>query len=267
MKIFCRSVCVFASARALVATSPPAVKTTKVDVFIESTDAFQVVFYANYFKFFRYGLDEQMLTSVDDMKYKEAAVLGDELEVRTTSQEEEGYFHQSIVRAKDGAVLVEARTGVRLDGGLLEPIAETEKSLRQEHVVRFDDIDAETHGLSLDAALRGFERGRSSCLGGPDALKEFQEDDVTVVVCRVDNLRYVVEQERIETRDMVFFETSCRLRSNRFIVFDQQVSSKMNSPGQFCARATITCVCLDSVTNKPRPIPEKLRMTLLSAYS
>lgn len=228
---------------------------TRFPVFIESTDCFGVMFYANYFKLFQYGLDDfegGRLSRVDDMKYKDAAVLGDTLEIVTT-RTDDGY-KQLVVR--NGAVLVSATT----DAGDVEVVGFTEPAATfARHEVRFDDIDARTHALSLDAALRGFERSRSTLLGGPDALAELQRGDVTVVVCRVDGLRY--RPRRVDERDEVAFAAGCRTRSSRFIVFDHQVEVA----GEVAVVATVTCVCLDAPSGRPIAIPptihEKLFLT------
>lgn len=188
------------------------------------------------------------------MKYRDAAVLGDALEVVTIPMGDG--FEQSIVRKRDEAVLVSAKTGVaRIDlGRRLDDVP----TLRSTHAVQFDDIDAR-HALSLDAALRGFERARSTFLGGPDALAGLQAQDLTVVVCRVDQLRY--QSKPVRELDTVHFNASCRLRSSRFIVFDQDVEVA----GSLAARAQVTCVCLDTPSGKPIAVPDSVRAELQRA--
>ena len=231
--------------------TPETTTTTPVEVYIEATDSFNVVFYANYFKYFQWGLRDAgskgWLSTVDVMRFKEAAVLGDSLEVLTTPMED-GRFEQSIVR-KDGSLLISAQTGVEevsLD------MDETPKLLIV-HQVRFDDIDLRG-SFSLDATLRGFERARSLIIGGPDALASLLSDGVAVVVTRVDKLRY--RSLPISEDDDVRFLTTPTLRGGRFLVFDHDLLIN-DIPA---ARASVTCVCLDANTSKPITIPDVLKL-------
>lgn len=221
---------------------------TPLEIFIENTDAFQVVFYAQYFKFFQWGLHDAIgasarLRGVDDMKFKGAAVLGDECEVVTVATGDSS-FEQSIVR--DGTVLVSARTSTRA------VVADVDYAYALEHAVRFDDIDRDG-ALSLDAALRGFERTRTKTLGGAKELAALLDHNVTVVVARVDELRY--RPVPVELGANLAFKAQTRVRASRFIVFDQVALLD----DAVAATATITCVCVDATTGRPISLPSSLR--------
>lgn len=221
---------------------------TPLEIFIENTDAFQVVFYAQYFKFFQWGLhdaigDSARLCGVDDMKFKGAAVLGDACEI-VTVQTNDSSFEQSIVR--DGTVLVSATTTTEA------VVPEVDYAYALDHVVRFDDIDR-GGALSLDAALRGFERTRTTTLGGAKQLAALLDDNVTVVVARVDELRYRPVPVQVGTN--LAFKAQTRVRASRFIVFDQAALLD----DAVAATATITCVCVDATTGRPISLPASLR--------
>ena len=59
-------------------------------VYIEDTDCFGVVFYANYFRFFQRALNEKrqgFIVGASEVRYRSAAKLGDDLEVSLTLQQ------------------------------------------------------------------------------------------------------------------------------------------------------------------------------------
>lgn len=129
-------------------TSPPTTSTTiptttPLSIYIESTDAFQVVYYANYFKFLQWGVldhynqqqqqqqqqndkdgsvsaSPSLIRHVTNMKYRKPAVLGDAVDIITTPKvrrsfdEQTGaaaaaaYFEQTIVRRGTNEVLISA---------------------------------------------------------------------------------------------------------------------------------------------------------------
>ena len=224
-----------------------------MNVFIESTDAFQVVFYANYFKFFEYGLGGERLMQVDGMKYARAAQLGDSLTVSTTAVGG-GAFDQAIVR--DGDTVISARTSTVAGAvealGPAPPAGGARESAA--HVARHDDLDGRDSSFSLDACLRAFERTRSTFLGGPDQLAALMDSGVTVVVARVDKLRFAPRASAVGVAAEVLADvTLARTR----IVFDQAVYVG----GEPVARAEITCVCVDATSGRPRaPPPDVLAL-------
>ena len=236
-----------------------ATTTTAVDVFIESTDAFQVVFYANYFKFFEYGLPGR-LRAVDGMKYAKPAKLGDSLEVETTTRDD-GRFDQRILRGGDALMTATTSTADVTVAALGAAPPEGGVRAAAVHVARHDDLDgrggkttaAYSDGsLSLDACLRAFERTRSTFLGGPAGLAALQDSGVIVVVALVDKLRFKPVDVALGAEvDVLADVTLARTR----IVFDQAVAVG----GAPAARARITCVCVDAETGRPRAPPDAVK--------
>lgn len=97
-----------------------------VDVYYEDTDFSGVVYHANYLRFMERGREhalgrEELVRLYRDegvgfvvyraeLTFKEGAVFGDTLEVRTTGREESAYraiFHQPVHRKRDGKLLVD----------------------------------------------------------------------------------------------------------------------------------------------------------------
>lgn len=107
----------------------PAMTSLALRVYIEDTDAFQVVYYANYLRFFERAAHEYAgqqecaslfrrdglllgLDSVAMLKYGQPAVLGDELEVTTsplgTDSTGRLWLGQTLTRVADGQQLCSA---------------------------------------------------------------------------------------------------------------------------------------------------------------
>lgn len=97
-----------------------------VQVYYEDTDHSGVVYHANYLKYFErarehcLGVEELVALYRDEgigfvvykceMTFREGAVFGDALEIRTTVRKESDYrlvFHQDVHRVGDGKRLVE----------------------------------------------------------------------------------------------------------------------------------------------------------------
>lgn len=97
-----------------------------VQVYYEDTDHSGVVYHANYLKYYErarehcLGVEELVALYRDhgigfvvykcEMTFREGAVFGDALEIRTTVSKESEYrlvFHQDVHRASDGKRLVE----------------------------------------------------------------------------------------------------------------------------------------------------------------
>lgn len=224
--------------------------TTPIDVYIESTDCQQVVFYSNYFKFLEYGLGER-LVAADGVKYARAAVLGDALTVETEPRSDGGGFAQRIARGGETLISAEVTNGgdtVVVAAPAAPPPAASRLTAR--HSVRHDDRDGRDGGVSLDACLRYFERSRSSFLGGPSALGALQDAGVAVVVSSVDALRFApATGADAATADAA---ADVSLRGSR-VIFEQYVTV---GGGGAVASATISCAFLDTARGRPcRPPP------------
>ena len=139
------------------ACASPEIHTYKASVYIEDTDCFSVVYYANYLKYFeRAALDllgaadcqalfaERGLLlgaeSFDTMKFAAPGRLGDDVEVRTTVAGFDGgtlRLDAALVRAGDGAELCSCgglRVGFRLRDDEAAPLAPWPESGRPAEV-------------------------------------------------------------------------------------------------------------------------------------
>lgn len=107
--------------------------------------------------------------------------------------------------------------------------------------------------LTLHAALRYFERHRTTYLGGPSGLQALADSGVSVVVGRVNNLRLLDAAYRVGVGDAL--ELRCRpiLKArNTQILFEQWLTTPDGTP---LARGDVACVCLDAEAGKMCPAP------------
>mmetsp|Transcript_18464 Transcript_18464/g.27807 ORF Transcript_18464/g.27807 Transcript_18464/m.27807 type:complete len:286 (-) Transcript_18464:4287-5144(-) len=237
-------------------------RSDRIRVYIEDTDAFNVVFYANYFRYLEYALLQlsestgPMLLYLDEARFKVPARLGDELEVTTITNDEHGYLH-TISRLSDQAVVLTAKT--RSTNLSEKEMLLKEANLVENSTIYFNDIDARTGSISLDACLRWFERARSNLIGGPDELASLLEAaQIAVVVCRVDGLSY----HPASSTSVTTIQTSTRVNvKSKFVIFEQQVA--IPDMDTLIAHATVTCLCSDVNTGKPVGVPGDLKDRLL----
>lgn len=255
-------------------------------VYIEHTDAYQVMFYANYFRFAADACEEALaesgvggggvearMVAVRNCKYARAARLGDDVRVRTRWVRSEeasrrATFEQTVEDARGEAYLSAEVTYALSDdarGGLTtvdDPHGDVETSETMVRLFR-DEQSRGADGSSHVDVLRYFERGRTDAIGGSDALSELKEKHgVVVVVSRLE----AEFPERIlprESLDAASGIPTCGVKStvefkrrNIQVVFHQALYAP---DGFTCVgRADITCTCLDAATMRPISCPDTL---------
>lgn len=255
-------------------------------VYIEHTDAYQVVFYANYFRFAADACEEALaergvgggsvdarMVAVRNCKFARAARLGDDVRVRTrwVRNDEAGRatFEQTVEDTRGEAYLSAEVTYALSDdarGGMTttvdDPHGDVEASETMVRLFR-EEQSRGAEGSSHVDVLRYFERGRTDAIGGSDALSELKEKHgVVVVVSRLE----AEFPERIlprESLDAASGVPTCGVKStvefkrrNIQVVFHQALYAP---DGAKCVgRADITCTCLDAATMRPISCPDAL---------
>ena len=253
-------------------------------VYIEHTDAYQVMFYANYFRFAADAAEEALVESgvgvdarmvaVRKCKYARAARLGDDVRVQTRWLRHDGAgrvtFEQTLVDAQGDTYLSaevtyallnarhDARVGVTTT--VDDPHGDVETSETMVRLYR-DEQSRGAEGSSHVDVLRYFERGRTDAIGGSDALSELKEKHgVVVVVSRLE----AEFPERILPRESLDDGIpTCSVKStvefkrrNIQVVFHQALYAP---DGIMCVgSADITCTCLDAATMRPISCPDAL---------
>lgn len=230
-------------------------------VYIEDTDAYAIMYNANYVKFaerahFVQGNRAAMVVAVDGMKYRRAAKLGEALTVDLADVEAPGDWEG--LRAQRAGIAVEggkpcvtcARLGFWTGGapGSLPPFEAPAPMPRPAVDVAFrawpDELrlppsgESEAVPLSANAVLNLFERARTEGLGGPDALKAFQDDGTTFVISSVSGLRVC---GAVRPGDLLRSVARARIEGGPMIVFEQQLVAE---DGRVVAHGEVGLVCL-----------------------
>eukprot|EP00435_Cladocopium_sp_Y103_P033889 s2331_g8.t1 len=242
-------------------------------VYIEDTDCFGVVFYANYFRFFQRALNElhdlqgkkkrdrAVIVGVTQARYRNAAKLGDVLTVQLWL-EEDAQHHQ---RWKVSSV-----TDVECVSAELLVVHPDQNFLSSRNWPAFAGQPRATlvpareecaSPPSMHDVLRWFERSRSDFLGGPKALQQVMDLGILVVVARIDDFEYDTKLVNLGKSDRaVDWEVRSVLDISRGkLIFDERLIMQPNSDDEVAiARAKITCVCIDATTRRITRAPKKL---------
>tara|TARA_B110001452_G_scaffold242724_1_gene225685 strand:- start:192 stop:1280 length:1089 start_codon:yes stop_codon:yes gene_type:complete len=317
--------------------------THRFGVYIEDTDAFAVVYYANYARFFERAAHDWLgmpacaellrtqgfflgLEAMDGVKYAQPALLGDTCEVRgemlslaqgrltlrasIVRVEDEAELHSGrfefAFRDRDGqiatswplpAAVPEALPGAdaSADEASAELLPEGMSPLALPVVLQADEAGGGAGRLTMHAALRFFERHRTTFIGGPDvlyaassshpstsrpaphapnrcccsthvtcsrptseqALAALQAAGVNVVVARLGGARLLRAARDVRVGDALTLRCRVTLKArNTQVVFEQVLLTA--DGGEPVARAAITCLCLDPRAGKIVPAPASL---------
>ena len=244
-----------------------------VDVYIEHTDAYGVVYYAEYASlFFDAAIEDHWrrsnpdvpphaIVAINEHKFMRPAVLGDACRVVTEVVEEapdgSGVYRQVLQRRSNDEELVSATVRIAPVSAPVPtwPLAEGADAAGVSHTLAFKvystDVDARTGGVSLRAVLRAFERVRTEALGGPAMLQQLLSEGRSVVIGKMDKIRLAPGQGQAGAT----LEVRCRtvLRRKRIFVFYE---SLVDAEGQVLAEAEITGVCIDSESLRPSEAPD-----------
>uniref|UniRef100_A0A7S4T336 Thioesterase domain-containing protein n=1 Tax=Alexandrium monilatum TaxID=311494 RepID=A0A7S4T336_9DINO len=253
-------------------------------VYIEDTDCFQVVFYANYLRFFRrllaraharLGRGPPAVVGVERGRYSRAARLGDQLRVSARELGEGGGCRRWALSSETSAgpcvsaELLVAEVGEGGAGrwggpGPSWPPAPPSEPGPPTVISAFEEF-ARPAPSAVDV-LRWFERSRTDSLGGPQNLERLQSDlGVMVVVARLEEFACdpAAAAEHLQGassdagRDVFHVRSSLELRRrNTQIVFDQRLHGVGVGVGRCLARALVTCLCVDAKSLRIIPCPE-----------
>ena len=235
------------------------------------------------------------LEAMDGVKYAQPALLGDTCEVRgemLSLAQGRLAVRGSIVRVEDEAELHsgtfefafrdrdgQVATSWPLLAGVPEELVRTDEtseadvaddavaelpeglsSLELPVVLQADEAGGAGR-LTMHAALRFFERHRTTFIGGPDALAALQAAGVNVVVARMGGARLLPAARDVRIGDGLVLRCRITLKArNTQVLFEQFLLT--SDGGRPVARAAITCLCLDPRAGKIVPAPASLQATL-----
>ena len=237
-------------------------------VYIEHTDAFQIMYNSNYPCITERCLSSQhkdkarRMTKSKTMKFLKPAVLGDSIDFiatpgradslsvtayRTRNQQGEPEKGEEIFKAT-GVVCSE-----QLDGRQ----SHRARALDTCHISEFDIYDDELHHdlLSTKTVFNLFERARTNILGGPDRLLDLSASGYNIVVARVsDYSLYSLPLSAMNVK----VSTTTSMMMESVLNFDQEISSP---DGTLLAQATVSCLCVDPENSQSIPFPHLPQLT------
>jgi len=253
-------------------------------VFLEDTDMYGIVFNSNYIKFFKRSFEtcwpHSRIVGIDQMKFRAAAVLGDQLKIKTTLKSVEAStskwtceiveangpqkFCTAMIRASfldnkgNWAPLPKNNVPKR---GVYQPETpcysfeaskntEYGKSTHQILVKPWaDEFDGE--GILQPSSIATYmERIRTLTLGNPkeSGLTKLFEEGMTVVVSKINNFRYNYE---VLLGDELTIKTSYDIK-RRSVLSKQSVWNEDKLVGH----ADIELLCIDNETKSLRSFPD-----------
>ena len=282
-----------------------------LNVYIEDTDTYGVVFYANYLKFFERAAVDALgpaaigsslappsnllfgLQSADGLRYSVPATLGDACEVslEPLGFDNNGRFAMkaALLRQSDGKELftaadlrfgfVDARgqsapwplvdadvTPTAPDDPCDKPLgaapeASASPALVPPNLVLNLDEASAAGGVDLHAALRYFERHRTTYLGGPAALGALSETGVNVVVGRLNKLRLLPAAHAVNIGCPLEVRCQAKLKARGSqVIFEQWVVDAESA--EPLARGEVTCLMIQAETGRIVPAPEEIMKQL-----
>ena len=267
-------------------------------VFIEDTDCFQIVFYANYLRYYQRALADlaegparPRVVSTTQMRYAKPAIMGDALRVEGALEAVEdgvSYWRARVVRATatgDDEVLNSALLGVQFDGAALPPSLPAEASApapaRAEAeraaalaapgerlslpslpvTVHDDERDATGARPPLTSVLRYFERGRTAGLGGPESLQRIADEGLSVVVGRVEGVGFAegVRDDEAWAGAKLTVLSSAVIKRRGIVSFRHDLVREDDS---LVATGEMVCFFIRADDGRPAQLPEWLTPVL-----
>lgn len=259
----------------------------KVRVYIENTDAFNVVYYANYPVWVERAVLKKekiafgRIKAFNVLKYKRPAVLGDEIDVIVKSSKGAGnVFNVALSGERSGGEIVEFASAKkvvlienleRLTSSEFPEIESDFKTYKSHFELWLDELGI-NGTLTTKTIFNVFERGRTELLGGPSSLASLSLSSNHVYVARVSDYELLSDPVGINSIDLesepshatypVCVSTQCcpvGVDDVSIVVFNQQISGLEAGVEILYAKAKITCVCVDSITGQPTPFSDDIK--------
>mmetsp|Transcript_42077 Transcript_42077/g.136150 ORF Transcript_42077/g.136150 Transcript_42077/m.136150 type:complete len:386 (-) Transcript_42077:174-1331(-) len=264
-------------------------------VFIEDTDCFIVVFYANYFRYFQRAaamlggevagiqppLRSLSLVGVKSAKYAAPARLGDIVRVSTASASGESdagdtkLWHctqQACVGEQECASAETVYIDLSSLSGPPEalapppaPLGASDPSVLVLPIAAHVDeltgappawLPPGSQCLGAIDALRFFERARTTSIGGAAGLEVLRASGVIVVVARIENFVFDIGAAASSSTAPELESRTKVVVKGRRVVFEQQVVDPLHE--RVLAWGSVTCVCVDVASQRLVSAPPEL---------
>jgi acyl-CoA thioesterase FadM len=268
-------------------TSAPA------QVYIEDTDAYGVMYNANYLRAFErllYRQDQVLpqdwwVQSVTEQRFKGSPPLGGEFVVQGTLMEKpddqtETWMCEMISTEQEKptvyntALLTITASMQPPAASPLSPLSLNSKekesaTLTQCYYACRDELDPTlSHRIPLRNVLNFFERARSDSFGGPDYLRRMEQQDALVwVVTRIDQLQQCNLQTKCSLAKPLTVETTFGVKRGGMVVECHHallVPPQEDNPDPVVvAQGVVTIMALDAQSRRPtKRIPEWIQQKL-----
>jgi len=241
-----------------------------LQMYIEHTDAFSVVYNANYPLFVERALSpaSARIISMKTLKYRSPARLGDKIEVSLESSRRSPDRVNARICTKDTEIAtantIEFQSTIhRLPAHIETTSVEAISNFQSEFRLWRDELGPDNTILTK-TAFQLFERARTDILGGPEALASLSSKlGINVYVARMVNYRllndFAYDEERLVVRVVTDAEPMGDPSSSgvTMVNFNQRILST-TTPAVLHATAVFTCSCVDANSGLPIPFPASI---------
>jgi len=253
-------------------------------VYIEDTDAYGVLYNANYVKYYARAFEtivgnECVISKIDEQKFKGSPGLGENVLVQAeqidetdstskwtvvlTSDDEDSIYNMAQVTLSRSASF-DCDEVLDIDGSWIEQI-DSFRLFQDEIEMRFLN-DKQTSFLSLFTVMKLFERSRSNFIGGPDNLKRLKDEEgLLCVVTSVDNGALqgnALDDYKSDTDLTLKVKNNFHIKRKKMIDCYQTLLSLDHT--SIIAQAKISILAIDSESRRPKAIPKWLMDKLTS---
>ena len=229
-------------------------------VYIEDTDAYGVMYNANYLRSYERALaviiqdPDWSVVHLTNQKFKSSPLLGGCFVVRGVQHDNDRDSWDVMMTCPDTGIIYNTATVTvgSIDCNDDTNIVSVQNNSIVTHTTHYDTLHRDEfdphhpNHLPLRSVLNLCERARSNYKGGPNALRKLQENDSILVVVTAIKDCYSMkhhscpgESVRVET-EIVPKRLACDCR--HFL---------LDSKGQLMAKATVTLISLNATTKRP----------------
>lgn len=239
-----------------------------MSVFIEDTDAYGIVYNANYLRYYERALFDMVsdperkhwpVVRVDKHRFRQSPPLGGDFtivgEKVSESADEETWDVQMIHGDVVYNSAVITISSVLASAGPLR-IAPGSATIQFDCPIYRDEFDANLdHRPPLRNVLNPFERARTTALGGPDSLRSLQsEEGLIFVVTSIDSAVLIDNDAVVCTpgTEITVTTSTKLLRRGMMVKFFQTMwANDKDGKAQRVAQGVVSVMTLDANTRKP----------------
>lgn len=264
-----------------------------MQVFIEDTDAYGVVYNTNYVRAYERALhwfgesspvasellrkQDWSTVKVEKQRFKKSHALGGDFVVTGTRKSHSPtleVWELEMANQESGTIYNSAVITIGTELPSPPPLNYDEalSPMASNFLLYRDEFDINLHGrLPLRNVMNPFERSRSNSLGGPDALRKLQEEDGLIIVVTSVDEAALIHNDAVRCRpgSTVTVTTVFQVKRRGMIrcLHTMWADDDSGVPHRV-AQAVVVLMILDAATRKPTSaIPDwlKEKLTLMGS--